>query len=98
MAGWTNYASSTSPSVYVGFSSLAVRDRCGTVGTDISYTILAFAPGELSTIEIPLWDRDNIPSSATKSFNFADLPCPPLSLMVSPIEKRSDPMYTLMII
>ena len=73
---------STSPSIYVGFSSLFAVDRCGAIGTFIPYTMLAFAPGELSTIEYPAWDRGSIPSGATKSFNFADLPCPPSSEMV----------------
>ena len=77
-----NVFSSTSPSVYVGFSSLYAVDRCGAVGTFINYTMLAFTPGELSTIEVPAWQRASIPLSATKSFNFADLPCPPQSVMV----------------
>lgn len=58
-------------------------DRCGPIGTFISYTMLAFTPGELSTIQWPVWDRDSIPPHATKSFNFADLPCPPEDVMVS---------------
>ena len=74
---------STSPSIYVGFSALWAADRCGAIGTYIPYTMLAFAPEELSTIEMPVWDRGNIPPGATKSFNFADLPCPPSSVMVS---------------
>lgn len=74
---------STSPSIYVGFSTMYAVDRCGAIGTLIPYTMLAFAPEELSTIELPAWDRGNIPSGATKSFNFADLPCPPQSVMVS---------------
>ena len=74
---------STSPSIYVRFSSLWAADRCGPIGTYIPSTILSFNPGELSTIEWPVWDRGNIPPEATKSFNFADLPCPPSSVMVS---------------
>ena len=74
---------STSPSIYVRFSALWAADRCGPIGTYIPSTMLAFAPGELSTIEWPVWDRGNIPPEATKSFNFADLPCPPSSVMVS---------------
>ena len=58
-------------------------DRCGPIGTYIPYTMLAFAPGELSTIQWPAWDRRSIPLEATKSFNFADLPCPPSDVMVS---------------
>ena len=79
----TDAFGSTSPSIYVGFSSLYAVDRCGAIGTFIPYTMLAFAPGELSTIEYPAWNRGNIPANATKSFNFADLPCPPSSVMVS---------------
>ena len=78
-----NVFSSTSPSVYVGFSAMYAVDRCGPIGTYIPYTMLAFAPGELSTIEWPVWDRGSIPPGATKSFNFADLPCPPQNVMVS---------------
>ena len=78
-----NDLASTSPSIYVGFSSLYAVDRCGAIGTYNPYTMLAFAPGELSTIEWPVWDRGSIPLEATKSFNFADLPCPPQSVMVS---------------
>lgn len=78
-----NVFQSTSPSIYVGFSSLYAVDRCGAIGTLIPYTMLAFAPGELSTMEWPAWDRVSIPPEATKSFNFADLPCPPLSILVS---------------
>ena len=74
---------STSPSIYVGFSAMYAADRCGPIGTYIPYTILAFTPGELSTIEWPAWDRASIPPEATKSFNFADLPCPPQNVMVS---------------
>lgn len=74
---------STFPSIYVGFSSLYAVDRCGPIGTYIPYTMLAFAPEELSTIEWPAWNRGSIPLEATKSFNFADLPCPPSDVMVS---------------
>lgn len=74
---------STYPSIYVGFSSLYAVDRCGPIGTFIPYTMLTFAPKELSTIEWPAWDRGSIPLEATKSFNFADLPCPPSDVMVS---------------
>lgn len=60
-----------------------VVDRCEAIATLIPYTMLAFAPGQLSTIEMPAWDRESIPPRATKSFDFADLPCPPSSVMVS---------------
>lgn len=74
---------STFPSIYIGFSALYAVDRCGPIGTYIPYTMLTFAPEELSTIEWPVWDRRSIPLEATKSFNFADLPCPPSDVMVS---------------
>ena len=79
--------SSTSPSACVGFSNIYAADGCGVLSTDgqlISSTIIAFAPGELSTIEIPAWIRSSVPpKAAIRSFNFADLPCPPQSVMVS---------------
>ena len=81
--GLVNVYYSTSPFVYVGFSTLYAVDRCGAIGTYIPYTMLTFAPEELSTIEWPAWDRASIPLDATKSFNFGDLPCPPSSVMVS---------------
>lgn len=79
---------STSPSIYVAFSSITAIDRCGNVGTPVPYTVLAFTPGELSTIEGPVWDRSSIQASRTKSFDFADLPCPPTSVMVRPLNLR----------
>ncbi|KAL9066628.1 MAG: hypothetical protein Q9161_007458 [Pseudevernia consocians] len=75
----------TSPSVCVGFSDIYAADACGALSTDgelIPYTIVAFAPGELSTIQIPAWVRASVPpQAAIRSFNFADLPCPPQSVM-----------------
>ncbi|CAF9939064.1 hypothetical protein IMSHALPRED_001193 [Imshaugia aleurites] len=75
----------TSPSVCVGFSDLYAADACGALSTDgelVSYTIVAFAPGELSTIEIPPWVRASVPpKAAIRPFNFADIPCPPQSVM-----------------
>lgn len=80
-------SSSTSPSVCVGFSNIYAADVCGALSTDgemIPYTIIAFAPEELSTIETPAWVRASDPPKAViKPFNFADLPCPPQSVMVS---------------
>ena len=78
---------STSPSVCVGFSNIYAADGCGVLSTDgelISYTVVAFDPGELSTIQTPAWlRRSDLPKAATKAFNFGDLPCPPQSVMVS---------------
>lgn len=84
----THSGLSTSPSIRVGFSNLYATDACGALSTEVNdnqeilYTILAFAPGELSTIEQPAWDRGSMPQSIVKSFNVADLPCPPQSVMV----------------
>lgn len=81
-----NPIDSTSPSICVGFSDIFAGDNCGGLSTDgemISYTIVPFTPGELSTIEMPAWIRDTIPAGAIKSFDTGDLPCPPLDVMVS---------------
>ncbi len=43
--------SSISPSVYIGFKTLAASDLCGAVGPRIVDTTIGFAPGELSTIK-----------------------------------------------
>lgn len=70
----------TSPSVYVAFYSLSATDMCGFRGRTVSSTMLAFTPGELSTVQGHLWGGgDQIKS--TKAFNFADLPCPPMPVM-----------------
>ena len=47
--------------------------------------MIAFAPGELSTIAGPLGEADGDGMSAltSRSFNFNDLPCPPQSVMVN---------------
>ena len=78
----------TSPSVCVGFSKLFVHDACGgrqslnQIAEGIDYTVLAFDPGELSTVAKPWWDRneEEVHSSLVHPFNFADLPCPPESV------------------
>ena len=73
----------TSPSVYVAFTDLKASDLCGYrgIGT-IHSTLLAFTPGELSTVQgaifAPVY---NPPKPVTKVFDFADLPCPPRSVM-----------------
>jgi len=43
--------------------------------------MLTFSPGALSTIAGPL--RPLLANISTRPFNFADLPCPPQSVMVS---------------
>ena len=75
----------TSPSIYVDFYSLSATDFCGYLGPIIKSTLVAFAPGELSTIATPLdfgigGALGSIPS-ATSVYNFDDLPCPPMSVM-----------------
>ena len=70
----------TSPSVYVAFYSLSATDMCGSRGNSISSTMLAFAPGELSTVQGHLWGGGS-QNQKTKVFNFADLPCPPYDVM-----------------
>lgn len=45
--------------------------------------MLTFSPGELSTIVGPLrLQGDHFADISTRRFNFADLPCPPQSVMV----------------
>ena len=70
----------TSPSVYVAFYSLSATDDCGLRGNNIKSTMLAFAPGELSTVQGHLWGG-GVREQKTKVFNFADLPCPPYDVM-----------------
>jgi len=84
-----NGRASTSPSVYANFHSIAANDFCGALGSEatITQTMLTFSPGELSTIAGPLTDPAGPLATAsmsfpTRQFNFADLPCPPQSVMV----------------
>ena len=70
----------TSPSVYVAFYSLSATDACGLRGNKIESTMLAFAPGELSTVQGHLWSG-GVQHQKTKVFDFADLPCPPYDVM-----------------
>ena len=73
--------SSTSPSIYVAFHSLTAEDGCGMRDRQgISSTLLAFSLGELSTINGPMMTKY---FAETKSFDFANLPCPPQDVMVS---------------
>lgn len=82
--------SSTSPSIYVDFYSLSATDSCGLLGPVITSTLLSFAPGELSTIGQPIanlnddFNLGHYLLTNIQPFNFADLPCPPYSVMVSP--------------
>ena len=70
----------TSPSIYVAFYSLSATDMCGFRGNNITSTMLAFAPGELSTVQGHMWDG-GVQQQKTKVFDFADLPCPPSDVM-----------------
>lgn len=70
----------TSPSVYVAFYSLSATDGCGVRGNSILSTMIAFAPGELSTVQGHLWSG-GVQKQKTKVFDFADLPCPPYDVM-----------------
>ena len=70
----------TSPSVYVAFHSLSATDMCGLRGKKIGSTMLAFAPGELSTVQGHLWGG-GVQDQKTKVFDFADLSCPPYEVM-----------------
>ena len=80
----------TSPSIYVDFYSLSATDSCGAVGGGsngvVTSTLIAFAPGELSTFAAPLneWLHGMQPGleSSIVPYNFADLPCPPYETMV----------------
>lgn len=85
---------STSPSIYANFHSIKAADWCGISGSQatITETMLAFSPGELSTIAGPIFDPTGTGDKyfyPTKVFNFADLPCPPQSVMVR--LARNDP-------
>ena len=44
--------------------------------------MIAFAPGELATIDGPLRIQEEAQIPVTKSFDFRDMPCPPQSIMV----------------
>ncbi|CAF9940452.1 MAG: hypothetical protein HETSPECPRED_002418 [Heterodermia speciosa] len=70
----------TSPSIYINFRGLQAYDGCGTYGSSIGETVIAFHPDEISTIV----GGGNIGSNLDiKPMNFADLPCPPQDVMES---------------
>ena len=73
----------TSPSVYVDFYSLSATDSCGYRGTTINSTLIAFAPGELSTIATAMYSAFNSDGTPASVYDFNDLPCPPMSVMWS---------------
>ena len=73
----------TSPSIYVDFYSLSATDSCGYRGATINSTLLAFAPGELSTVATAMYAAINSDTTSGSVYNFNDLPCPPMSVMWS---------------
>ena len=69
----------TSPSIYVAFHNLSATDGCGRLDTSnvIYSTMLAFQPGELSTIAAPLaWLVSKNSYVATSSYNFGGIHSP----------------------
>ena len=79
---------STSPSVYVIYSSVSAGNGCSTIGGNYRDITLSYGANELSTIQVPgnaAWKFTPGVASPTKtfyrSFNFADLSpdCPPVS-------------------
>ena len=70
---------STSPWVYARFHHLSLYDKCGT--RSLMSHMFSFLPTDLSTLAIPYASVGWIGDGATEAFNFADLPCPPQSVM-----------------
>ena len=65
---------STSPSVYAKFYNIIARDSCG--ASTVAETMLAFSPGELSTLAGHYQEGNFYLSSfSTNQFDFGDLPC-----------------------
>ena len=73
----------TSPSIYVNFYSLSATDSCGYRGATIDSTLIAFAPGELSTVATAMYAALEHAVTLGSVYNFNDLPCPPMSVMWS---------------
>ena len=73
----------TSPSIYVNFYSLSATDSCGYRGTSINSTLIAFAPGELSTVATAMYPVLQSTITPGSVYNFDNLPCPPMSVMWS---------------
>ena len=71
--------------MYVNFIGLQAKDDCGPVRTASSMytTMIAFDADELSTIVGDGYLGDyHYETKRIRPFNFADLPCPPQSVMV----------------
>lgn len=64
-----NQNNSESPSAYLIFPTVSAGNSCTRVGEIYTSVTMSFPPGALSTIEGL--------NGPWKSFNFADLPCPP---------------------
>ena len=76
---------STSPFIYANFHQISIRELLGAaVCASFPVSMLSFSPGELSTVEGLHWESVIPKPGITKTFNFADLPCPPRSVMVCP--------------
>ena len=73
----------TYPSIYVNFYSLSATDLCGYRGTTIDSTLLAFAPGELSTVATAMYAVIEDTTTLGSAYNFNDLLCPLMSIMWS---------------
>ena len=72
---------STSLPIYVAFNSFTALDGCGLRDRKVFLlTMLPSAPGEQSTISGPMMTRY---FAETKSFDFTNLPSPPLDVLVS---------------
>lgn len=74
----TNGLVSTSPSIYARFDVIQAGDLCES--TEVVQIVFTFTPGELSTLAGPVHLSGPLPPA--RAFNFADLPCPPQSIMV----------------
>ena len=66
---------SISPSAYALFISVTINDGCGSTLTTYATSTASFAPSQLST-----FDTYGVP----RSFNLADLPCPPSTVRLQP--------------
>ena len=73
----------TSPSIYVNFYSLSATDSCGYRRSSVNSTMIAFAPGELSTVATAMYPVLESAITPGSVYNFDNLPCPPMSVMWS---------------
>lgn len=73
-----SYDDRVSPSIYAIFPSIMASDGCNQVGKGYGPITTSFAPSDLSTIDIG--------GQSTNVFNFADLPCGPSGIDLTPGE------------